>query len=52
MISAGVGTYRGRGALAIGASHRTRSGGATFRIGVTYDSEEHVGANGGVGFEF
>lgn len=52
MISAGGGTYRGRGALAIGASHRTQTGGATFRIGVTYDSEEHIGANGGVGIEF
>lgn len=52
MISGGVGTYRGRGAFAIGASHRLSGGNAVFKVGVTYDSEESVGANGGVGFEF
>ena len=52
MISGGVGTYRGRGALAIGASHRLSGGNAVFKVGLTYDSEKHVGANGGFGFEF
>jgi autotransporter adhesin len=52
MIAGGIGTYRGRGALAIGASHRVSGGNAVFKVGVTYDSEEHVGANGGFGFEF
>lgn len=52
MIAGGVGTYRGRHALAIGASHRLQGGNGTFKVGVTYDSEEHVGANGGFGFEF
>jgi autotransporter adhesin len=52
MIAGGVGTYRGKTALAIGASHRLQGGTTTFKVGVTYDSEKHVGANGGVGFEF
>ncbi|MGI8705042.1 MAG: YadA C-terminal domain-containing protein [Sphingomicrobium sp.] len=52
MIAGGVGTYRGKAALAVGASHRLQGGNATFKVGVTYDSEEKVGANAGVGFEF
>jgi hypothetical protein len=38
--------------VAVGASHRLQGGNATFKIGVTYDSREKVGANGGFGFEF
>ncbi len=52
MIAGGVGYYRGKGALAIGASHRLSNGSTVFKVGVTYDSAEHVGANGGVGFQF
>ena len=52
MIAGGVGTYRGRTALAVGASHRLSSGNAVVKLGVTYDSSEHVGGNAGVGFEF
>ena len=52
MIAGGVGAYRGRGAIAIGASHRMSSGNAVVKIGVTYDSSEHAGANAGVGFQF
>jgi autotransporter adhesin len=52
MIAGGVGTYRGKTAVAVGASHRLRGGNATFKVGLTYDSEEKMGANGGVGFEF
>ncbi|WP_028969732.1 YadA family autotransporter adhesin [Sphingomonas sp. URHD0057] len=52
MVAAGFGTYRGRTALAIGASHRTDNGQTVLKLGVTYDSSEHVGANGGVGFQF
>lgn len=52
MIAAGVGTYRGRTALAIGASHRNERGNAVFRIGLTYDSSASVGANGGAGIQF
>jgi autotransporter adhesin len=52
MISAGVGTYRGRAALAIGASHRVSGGNAVIKVGATYDSTEHVGANAGFGIQF
>ena len=52
MIAMGVGTYRGRSAFAIGASHRVKSGKAVVKVGVTYDSSEHVGANAGAGFQF
>lgn len=52
MLAAGVSTYRGKSAIAIGASHRTRNGSTVFKLGITYDSSEHVGANGGVGFQF
>ncbi len=50
MIAGGVGTCRGKTAFAVDASHRLQGGNATFKVGVTYDSEEHVGANDGVGF--
>jgi autotransporter adhesin len=52
MIAGGIGTYRGKTAIAVGASHRLQGGSTTFKVGVTYDSEEKIGANGGVGFEF
>lgn len=52
MISAGVGTYRGRAAFAIGGSHRVANGSTVFKLGVTYDTTESVGANAGVGFQF
>lgn len=52
MIAGGVGTYGGRAAVAMGASHRVQNGNATFKIGVTYDSGEKVGTNGGFGIEF
>jgi autotransporter adhesin len=52
MLAAGVSTYRGKSAIAIGASHRTRNGSTVFKLGLTYDSSDHVGANGGVGFQF
>ena len=51
-IAGGVGTYRGKTAFAVGASHRLQGGNATFKVGVTYDSEKHVRANAGAGFEF
>jgi autotransporter adhesin len=52
MISAGVGLYRGRGAFAIGASHAPDNGKSVFKLGVTYDASEHLGANAGVGIQF
>lgn len=52
MIAGGVGHYRGRSALAIGASHRLQNGTGTIKLGVTYDSSKHTGANAGFGIEF
>jgi len=52
MVAAGVGTYRGRAGFAIGASHAPDNGKSVFKVGLTYDSSEHVGANAGVGFQF
>ncbi len=52
MIAAGVGTYRGRAAFAIGGSHRVSNGSTVFKVGVTYDTTKHVGANAGVGVQF
>ena len=52
MIATGVGTYRGRGAFALGASHALDNGRSVFKIGVTYDSSEKVGANAGFGVQF
>jgi autotransporter adhesin len=52
MIAGGVGTYRGRTAFAVGGSHRLVGSGAVIKVGVTYDSTEHVGANAGVGVQF
>ncbi len=52
MIAGGVGTYRGKVGFAIGASHRAGNGKSSYRLGLTYDSSSHVGANAGVGVEF
>jgi autotransporter adhesin len=52
MIAGGIGAYGGQMGFAVGASHRTDSGQATFKVGLTYDSSRTVGANAGVGFEF
>jgi len=52
MVAAAVGTYRGRGAFAVGFSHALDNGKSAFKLGLTYDSSEKVGANAGVGFQF
>jgi autotransporter adhesin len=52
MIAAGVGTYRGRSAIAIGFGRGLENGRGAFKLGLTYDSSEKVGANAGVGFQF
>lgn len=52
MVAAGAGFYRGKGAFAIGASHALDNGKSVFKVGVTYDASEHVGANAGVGIQF
>lgn len=52
MIAGGIGTYRGKVGFALGVSHRANNGKTAYRLGVTYDNSQHVGANAGVGFEF
>ena len=52
MVAAGFGFYRGKTAFAIGASHAPDNGKSVFKLGVTYDASQHVGANAGVGFQF
>lgn len=52
MFAASVGLYRGKAALAIGASHAPDNGKSVFKLGVTYDASEHLGANAGVGIQF
>jgi len=52
MIAGGMGTYRGKVAFAAGASYRASNGKSIYRLGVSYDSSEHLGANIGAGVEF
>ena len=52
MVSGGVGAYRGRTAFAVGASHRLSTGSTVVKLGVTYDSSEHLGASAGFGVQF
>ena len=52
MIAGGFGVYRGRFGVAIGGSYRAQNGQSIYKVGLTYDSSTHVGANAGVGFEF
>jgi autotransporter adhesin len=52
MVAASVGLYRGRTAFAIGASHAPDNGKSVFKVGVTYDASDHLGANAGVGIQF
>ena len=42
MIAGTIGTYRGRSALAIGGSHRLSNGSTVAKVGVTYNTTEHV----------
>lgn len=52
MVAVGVSTYRGKNALAFGLSHAPDNGKSVFKVGITYDSSSHVGANAGAGFQF
>jgi len=52
MVSAGVSTYRGKSAFALGLSHAPDNGRTVFKLGVTYDSSSHLGANAGAGLQF
>jgi autotransporter adhesin len=52
MIAGGFGTYRGKVGFAFGASYRAENGKSVYKLGITYDSSDHVGANAGAGFQF
>ena len=52
MVSGGVGLYRGKAAFALGASHAHDNGRSLFKVGLSYDASEHVGANAGFGIQF
>lgn len=52
MIAGGVGTYRGKVGIAIGGSYRASNGQSVYKVGLTYDSSNAVGANAGAGFQF
>jgi autotransporter adhesin len=52
MIAGGVGVYRGKAAFSLGLSHVPDNGKSVWKVGVTYDSSEHVGASGGFGVQF
>ena len=52
MITGGVGTYRGKVGVALGASYRAQNGKSVYKAGLTYDNSEHFGAHAGAGIEF
>ena len=52
MIAVGAGTYRGKSAFALGASGALRDGKTVVKVGLTYDTTDHVGANAGLGWQF
>jgi autotransporter adhesin len=52
MLAFGAGTYRGQSAFAIGLSRVMDDGRTVVKFGASYDTQEHAGANAGVGFQF
>jgi autotransporter adhesin len=52
MFGFAFGTYRGRTALALGASAALDNGETVMKFGLTYDSSDHVGGNFGMGWQF
>ncbi|WP_406694245.1 YadA family autotransporter adhesin [Sphingomonas cannabina] len=52
MLAFGGGTYRGQSAFALGLSRVMDDGVTVVKAGATYDTQQHVGANVGVGFQF
>ena len=52
MLAFGGGTYQGQSAFAIGLSRVMDDGKTVVKAGATYDTQQHVGANVGVGFQF
>ena len=52
MFAVGYGTYEGQSAMAMGYSRALGDGSMVFRAGVTFDTQNHVGANAGIGWRF
>jgi autotransporter adhesin len=52
MVAVGAGTYGGQSAFAMGLSRVMDDGHTIFKAGATYDTQERVGANFGVGIQF
>ncbi|HEX7752796.1 MAG TPA: YadA-like family protein, partial [Novosphingobium sp.] len=52
MLAFGAGTYRGQSAFALGLSRVMDDGRTIIKFGATYDTQEHAGANAGIGFQF
>ena len=52
MFSVGYGTYEGQSAVALGYSRALGDGSMVFRAGATFDTQDHVGANAGIGWSF
>ena len=52
MFAVGYGAYEGQSAMAMGYSRALGDGSMVFRAGATFDTQNHVGANAGVGWRF
>ena len=52
MFAVGYGTYEGQSAMAMGYSRVLGDGSMVFRAGATFDTQNHVGANAGIGWRF
>nr|WP_255586973.1 YadA-like family protein [Hephaestia mangrovi] len=52
MLAFSAGTYQGQSAFALGLSRVMDDGMTIVKAGAIYDSQDHLGANVGVGFQF
>jgi autotransporter adhesin len=52
MFAVGYGAYEGQSAVAMGYSRALGDGSMVFRAGATFDTQNHVGANAGIGWRF
>ncbi|HEX7848926.1 MAG TPA: YadA-like family protein, partial [Sphingomonas sp.] len=52
MLAFGAGTYQGQSAFSLGLSRVMDDGRTIFKAGVTYDTQQRVGANAGFGIQF
>ena len=52
MFSLGAGTFQGQSAVAVGVSRIMGDGHTIVKLGATYNSRKHLGANVGIGYQF